>query len=343
VDAFVRKLKPHGYEYFCIDACWYADGDFRAEKKHRFMNIDSFGRFIESPKAFPRGLKFMADKCHENGVKFGIHIMRGLPARAVELNTPVKGHPTARARDIVDLNNGCTWSYYTRGIDMSKPGAQEYYDSVVERLADIGVDFIKADDIIEYPREIEAVAKAIEKVARPILLSLSAGNQTFEGNWGVFRKCGNMIRITPDIWDRDSDIFIGFERWAQWEDFGSPECWLDLDMIPFGAIQVHVPEDTDPSDYPVLGCKRQSNVSPTGKLVMMTQRALAASPLIFGGAVHLSNEADLRLVTDKDMLECNRNGVVGKRIFCQRHIDVRRALKKGDEEHGAGNIQSSVH
>lgn len=334
LDAFVKKLKPHGYEYFCIDACWYAEGDFRMEKTKRFMNVDEFGRFVESPKIFPHGLKYLADKCHENGVKFGIHIMRGLPAKAVELNTPVKGHPTARARDIVDLNNGCTWSYYTRGIDMTKPGAQEYYDSVIERLAEIGVDLIKADDIVDYPAEVEAVGKAIENVKRPIVLSLSPGNEPFEGNWSVLSKYGNMLRITGDIWDRDSDIAIGFERWGQWEHFGSNECWLDLDMIPFGAMQVHVPEDTPPPEYPVLGCRRQSNVSPTGKLVMMTQRALAASPLIFGGAVHLSNEGDIRLITDKDMLECNRNGVTGKRIFWQRHIDVRRALKKGDERHG---------
>jgi hypothetical protein len=334
LEAFVAKLKPHGYEYFCIDACWYAEGDFLVDKTKRFMCIDEFGRFVESPKMFPSGLKFLADKCHDHGVKFGIHIMRGLPAKAVELNTPILGHPTARAQDIHDPQAGCCWCQYTAGIDMDKPGAQEYYDSVVERLAAIGVDFIKADNILEFPRDFEAVAKAIDKVSRPILLSLSPGNEPNERIWPRIAAAANLVRITGDIWDLEAHVPLAFDRWAAWEHLGGPACWLDLDMLPFGAIQVHVPEDTDPARYPVLGCRRQSSLSRKGKLVMMTQRAMACSPLIFGGAVHLSNDADLALATDPEMLACNRNGDVGKRILWERHVDVRRCVSRRDTSHG---------
>lgn len=334
LEAFVAKLKPHGYEYFCIDACWYAEGDFTVDKSKRVMCIDEFGRFVGSPVMFPSGLKSLADKCHASGVKFGIHIMRGLPTKAIELNTPIKGHPTARARDIHDPKNGCCWCDYTSGIDMDKPGAQEYYDSVIEYLAEIGVDFIKADNIVEFPRDFEAVAKAIDKVSRPILLSLSPGNEPNVHLRPRIAAAANMVRITCDIWDLSAHVPVAFDRWAAWEHLGGPECWIDLDMLPFGALQVHVPEDTDPALYPVLGCTRQSNLSRKEKLVMMTQRAMACSPLIFGGAVHLSNDEDIALVTDPEMLACNRNGDVGKQIFWERHVDVRRCVKRDDPSHG---------
>lgn len=341
IDAFVEKLAPHGYEYFVLDACWYADGDFmdnyraRKEGKERFMHIDEWGRFIGSPNTFPKGLRYLSDKCHAAGIKFGLHIMRGLPARAVELNTPVKGHPTARARDIVDLDNPCVWCAYTQGINMDAPGAQEYYDSVVEYFAnDLELDFIKLDDAVDYPREIEAFGKAVEKVKRPIVLSLSPGQEAYIGNWEIISKYGNMVRITGDVWDRDHYNDMKFDRWALLENVGGPECWLDLDMIPVGGIQAHVPEDTDEKYFPVLGVRRRSDMTAIGKKVMMTQFALAASPLIYGGDLPMSTDDDIAWVTDRDMLECNRNGVTGKRIFYQRHLDVRRVLKKGDPVHG---------
>ena len=72
------------------------------------------------------------------------------------------------------------------GLMWPHPGAQEYYDSVIEYLAENGIDFIKADDIVEYPLEIAAVAKAVGKVARPMVISLWPGNETFTGNWDVY-------------------------------------------------------------------------------------------------------------------------------------------------------------
>ncbi len=341
LELFVQKLAPYGYEYFVLDACWYADGDFmdnyRAEQngETRFMHVDEWGRFIGSPKMFPHGLRALSDRCHELGVKFGVHIMRGMPTVAYERNTPVKGHPTAHAKDIVDLQNLCAWCKYTMGINMDAPGAQEYYDSVVEYLAnELQVDFIKLDDVVDYPREIEAFAKAVEKVERPIVLSLSPGQETYIGNWDVISRWGNMCRITGDVWDLDSYNSMKFDRWALLENVGGPDCWLDLDMIPIGGIQVHIPENTDPKFYPVLGCRRRSNMSLEGKRVMMTQFALAASPLFYGGDLSLSNEEDFSLVTDPYILACNRNGVVGKRIFHCRHIDIRRAVNKEDPKKG---------
>lgn len=337
LDSFVERLKPFGYEYFVIDAGWYFDHKFSrrypAEKGAWLPHTDEYGRLVPSPVNFPNGLKFLADACHERGVKFGVHIMRGIPRAACDGNLPIK-NSKFHANDIADKNAICTWGTFMYGVDHGKPGAQEYYDSVVEYLAENGVDFIKADDIVEFPDEIQLLAQAIDKVCRPILLSLSPGNETFRGNWDTFKRYGNMVRITRDIWDLPAHANVVFDRWEQWEDLGGDECWLDLDMIPFGGIQVHVPKDTPEDVVPVLGCRRQSWLNDAQKRTFITQRALAASPLFFGGDLPMSREEDMRMVTHPEILACNRNGVIGKKIFNQRHIDIRRAAEKNRRHHG---------
>lgn len=335
LECFIKRLKPFGYEYFVIDAGWYMDHQFSVDYNEEDYqpNIDEYGRFTPSPVNFPHGLKYLADACHDGGVKFGVHIMRGIPRLACERNTPIKG-TEYHANDIVDKNSICTWGPLGYGVDATKPGAQEYYDSVVAYLAENGIDFIKADDIVEFPAEIALLGNAIEKVERPILLSLSPGNEPFSGNWNTFKKYGNMVRITRDIWDLASHCNIVFEPWERWENFGNSECWIDLDMIPFGGIQVHVPEDTPEEAFPVLGHRRQSSLTIAQKKTFITQRAMAASPLFFGGDLPMTTEEDFALVTNTEILACNRNGVVGKKIFGQRHLDIRCVIEKNDLNHG---------
>ena len=346
IDDFVKRLAPHGYEYFVLDACWYSDGTFmdtyrlrNTKTGDRRSHIDYWGRFIESPELFPHGLRSLADRCHNAGIKFGVHLMRGLPALAVEWNTPVKGAPGIFARDIADFEKPCAWPapYMGPGIDMTKPGAQEYYDSVVEYLAEVvQVDFIKFDDVQEHLADIEALALAIEKVERPIVLSISPGQQTRPKNWDMLKKYANMVRITADVWDGDHAHWSEkYDRWEQFEELGGQDCWIDLDMIPIGGIQAHVPEDTAPEYYPVLGCRRKSNNSDMDKRLLMTQMALARSPLFYGGDLPMSDEHDLSFVTDPDMLDCNSNGTGGRCIYRQYHADIRRSDRVGSNgQHG---------
>ncbi len=335
LDCFIRRLKPFGYEYFVLDAGWYMDHKFSVgyNEENHIPNIDTFGRFTASPVNFPNGLKYLAEAAHVGGVKFGVHLMRGIPRLACERNTPIMG-TKYHANDIVDKNSICTWGPLGYGVDATKPGAQEYYDSVVSYLFENGIDFIKADDIVEFPAEITLLGKAIDKVERPIILSLSPGNETFAGNWNTIKKYGNMVRITRDIWDLPAHCNLVFDPWEKWESYGDNECWLDLDMIPFGGIQAHVPEDTPEKDCPVLGARRQSSLTIAQKKTFITQRALAASPLIFGGDLPTTPESDFALITNPEILACNRNGIVGKKIFGQRHIDIRTVSEKNNAGHG---------
>lgn len=181
LEAFIQKLKPYGYEYFILDAGWYRHYELKpgeiwpTDGDKAILSIDEFGRFVPSPVFFPNGFKAIIDYAHKNGVKFGLHLMRGIPREVVEKNLPIKGTKYV-ARDIANVKDTCSWSVLNYGIDMDKPGAKEYYNSVLELLAGWGVDFIKYDDIVHKPREINAVADAIAKAGRKIVLSISPGD-----------------------------------------------------------------------------------------------------------------------------------------------------------------------
>lgn len=317
LEAFIEKLKPFGYEYFVLDAGWYRHYDLKqgeiwptdGDKKH--LNIDEYGRFIPSPVNFPNGLNAIIDYAHKHGVKFGLHLMRGIPREAVEKNLPIKG-TNYSARDIANVNDTCSWSVLNYGIDMDKPGAQEYYNSVLELMAGWGVDFIKYDDIVHKPREINAVADAIEKTGKKIALSISPGDDINPEYYETYRRA-EMIRISRDVWDLQEDIDITFERWEEILPYADKGFWLDMDMIPFGHIRVNYPLTLNNLNS-TRGYERMDNFSYAQKKTFITQRAMAASPLFMGGTLISSPKVVFELITNADMLACNQNGVTGELV-----------------------------
>ncbi|MHC4887619.1 MAG: alpha-amylase family protein, partial [Planctomycetota bacterium] len=235
-----------------------------------------------------------------------------------EANTPILG-TDLRARDIANTDDTCDWCPDNYGVDMTKPGAQAYYDSMIELLASWGVDFIKYDDIIPSPPEVDAVVAAIEKHPRDIVLSLSPGNGHNENGWPSYFKA-NMIRTSGDIWDSREDFRWVFDRW---QDFlplldDLPEgCWLDMDMIPFGELQVWNPSKGKQVGHILMngkGSHRMSGLNSPQKRTFMTMRALAASPLMMGGNLPGTDEESFALLSDPEMLACNQNGVMGKLV-----------------------------
>src|SRR5215467_9470920 len=175
-DVMARDLASHGWQYIVVDIQWYepnAQGhDYAPGAK---LAMDQYGRLLPAVNRFPssangHGFKPLADYVHNKGLKFGIHIMRGIPRQAVEQNTPIKG-TQYHAADIADKDNPCEWNPDMWGVDTTKPGSQTYYDSIAELYASWGVDFIKADDMgshLYQPVEIKALALAIRKSGRPM-------------------------------------------------------------------------------------------------------------------------------------------------------------------------------
>jgi hypothetical protein len=264
-----------------------------------------------------------------------------------------------RAQDIGDPTSICPWSNSHYGINMYKPGAQAYYDDWIALLASYDVDFIKADDMVPHPREIKAVIDAIAKTGRPIVLSLSPGDVWKDEHLDAYRLAG-MVRITRDIHDRPGDIDAGFDNWLRFsqliEDPASPGVWPDLDMIPFGRIwigmsdggarrgrgragtgpasraansptaQVVAPVATQPG--------RASRYTAAEKRTFITQRAMAASPLFISGSLLHMEPEEVRLLTDPQMIACNQNGVVGRRVWAADGIEVWRTPRRDQENEG---------
>ncbi|MBR0460293.1 MAG: hypothetical protein IJJ26_13745, partial [Victivallales bacterium] len=315
----------------------YQDGGFDLNKHlnangmYRPMHIDEWGRCIPSPVMFPNGLKALAARCHANGVKFGVHMMRGLPSDAVRFNTPIKGTPY-HARDIAMPEQDCSWCNYWTAVDIRKPGAQEYYDSEVEYLAnELEVDFIKLDDVTEHPADVEAFARAIEKVERPILLSLSPGAEMYDSLFQRYVRYANMIRFTSDRWDKDEEIIPALERSYHLEKLAGPDCWMDIDMIPFGGLVQSI-SPSNPS--PFVGCARQSKLTPSGKQALISLCAILCSPIIYGGDIPSTPQEDFDILLNPEVLACDRNGIPGRRIFYQKHTDIRKAPSRNHDGTG---------
>jgi len=240
IDVMAEKYRPSGYEYFVMDAGWARDVELYPgsmyPKKVLGVAMDEFGLVEPCKMYFPGGIKAVADHCHQKGLKFGVWIIRGIPREAVERNLPIKG-TRYFARDIADTNSICSWNKENYGIDMTKPGAQEYYNALINKLAGWGVDFIKLDDVVPNPREIVAVAKAIEAGGRQITYSLSPGDVHHDTHLAYYQRA-NMLRITGDIWDNPLSIEKGFSAWEKFQGTERPGFWPDLDMIPFGRLTV---------------------------------------------------------------------------------------------------------
>lgn len=299
-DAQAEILKPYGWTLFTVDIQWYEDNSQgHGYKKGAALTMDEYGRLLPGPTKFPsskggRGFKPLADYVHSKGLSFGIHIMRGIPRQAVEKNTPIK-NSKYRAKDIALTNHTCAWNPDMYGVDMNKPGAQEYYDSIFKMYADWGVDFVKVDDISRpYDQvqllEIEAIRKAIDKTGRKIVLSLSPGDTPLSRGDHV-NKYANMWRVSDDFWDRWPPLHGMFKRLERWAKFSKTGSWPDADMLPFGIVEFN----------------RPTKFTKDEQITCMTLWCIARSPLILGADMTRMDEWTLKLLTNKEVLSVNQN------------------------------------
>lgn len=336
INAMAQKLKPFGYKYFVIDGGWNLEKD--TLQNIVGYNIDSWGRDLPAKSAFPNGLKPIADAAHKVGLKFGIHILRGIPRIAYDNNLPIY-NTSYKAQDIADTNSTCGWNDDNYGIDMNKPGAQAYYDSYVSLLVSWGVNFIKADDITNHPDEIEAIQLAIQKTGKTILLSLSAGGNSNPEYMDSY-KTSTMLRITNDAWDNQKSINSGFDGWKKWNDVSFDSLWQDMDMIPFGHLCLNNSDSNYLHAAPFEGNKnskgkeRFSSFSKDQQYTFITQRALGASPLFMGGDLPTSDSFSFYLITNKYMLMCNQNGIIGNLVYSKDSIEVWKTRNKSNDNSG---------
>lgn len=314
-DAMVKYLLPSGYSYLTVDIEWYEP----ESKGHSYdpkavLTMDEYGRLTPGLKKFPsaadgKGFKHLADYVHAKGLKFGIHIMRGIPRQAVEKNTPVFG-TNVKAQDIAIKSSICAWNPDMYGVDATKPEGQAYYNSIVQMYADWGVDFIKCDDISRpyddvQKAEIEALRKAIDKTGRHILLSLSPGATPVKMGDHVMNHA-NMWRITDDFWDRWGLLSAMFERLDAWTPFRGPGHFPDADMLPIGIVEF----------------KRPTNFTKNEQYTLMSLWAIGRSPLILGGDMTKLDDFTKEILTNPEMLKVNQQSTNNRQVSREKNLIV---------------------
>ena len=243
-DYMAEHLARYGWNIVTVDIQWYEPQarSFNYRKGAK-LTMDDWGRLWPATNRFPSaadniGFSGLSLYMHRKGLSFGVHLLRGIPRQAVEQNTPIKG-TSYHAADIADTNSVCRWNTDMYGVDMSKPGAQAYYDSVFDLFAEWGVDFVKVDDISRpyHKPEIEAVRKAIDQSKRQMVLSLSPGDTPLAEGEHVSQHA-NLWRISDDFWDKWPVLVEQFERLRKWTEFRGPGHFPDADMLPLGTIDM---------------------------------------------------------------------------------------------------------
>jgi alpha-galactosidase len=305
-DYMAKNLAHYGWQYIVVDIEWYTP----RTKSNGYIpdptnvTLDEFGRLTPALNRFPSaakgaGFKPLADYVHSKGLKFGIHIMRGIPREAVEKNLPVQG-THYHAADVADKIHVCTWPGMTDmyGVDDSKAGGQAYYDSIAELYASWGVDFVKADDMLSpfHASEIEALSRALRKTGRPIVLSLSPGPAPVE-QAEFLRANAQMWRISGDFWDSWPSVKRQFELTHRWETHIHPGGWPDADMLALGRLSIRGE----------VGGDRHSRFTPDEQRTVLTLWSIFRSPLIFGGDLPSNDAFTLSLLTDSDVIAVDQH------------------------------------
>jgi alpha-galactosidase len=312
-DTMAAKLAAFGWQYVVVDIEWFQPN----ARSHGYIprgavTMDAYGRFVPSPNRFPSaangaGFKPLADYVHSKGLKFGIHIMRGIPREAVDKNLPIKGTPY-HAADVADKVNVAKWEGMedTYGVDMSKPGAQAYYDSIAQLYASWGVDFVKADDMSSPYRgpEIHALSLALKNSGRPIVLSLSPGPAPV-AKYEALKANAQMWRISNDFWDRWVDIRKQFDLMKDWQGKVHPGGWPDADMLPLGHIGIRAERGVD----------RPSLLTHDEQHTLMSMWAIFRSPLMFGGDFPTSDAFTIDLLTNREVLDVNQHSEHAREVY----------------------------
>jgi hypothetical protein len=320
-DYMAKNLKQYGWEYVIVDYCWYYPHppgakvsnapQFRLEDGAYvpWCGMDEYGRLLPDPTKFPSGFKALGDYVHSLGLKFGIHIMRGIPRQAVWANTKILG-TNAHAADIADQTSVCPWLNHMYGLDLKKEGAQAYYNSLATLYASWGVDYIKMDDMtaddanMEYHQaEAEAIHKAIQQCGRPIVLSISPKN--LKKDVASIKANANLSRISGDFWDNWKQLKQQFDHCAEWMGIGAPGYWPDADMLQLGKVSKRGP----------VSVERFSRLTEEEQRTHMTLWCMFKSPLMMGGNMPENTPFVEQLLTNKDVLDIDQHSINNRQLY----------------------------
>lgn len=324
-----RNLKPFGWQYVVVDMEWFVINPTPAgNSASSQFSMDNYGRYTPPEARFPSaadgaGFKPLADYVHSLGLKFGIHILRGIPKQAVQKNLAIAGS-SFHAADAADTSDICPWNPDNYGVDASKPAAQAYYDSIAQLYARWDVDFVKADCISSHPYkgdEIRMLSLALRKTGRPIALSLSPGAAPLQ-KVEEMRLYAQSWRISDDVWDLwHSDVVypqgLGdqFPRVDKWAQFAQPGHWPDADMLPIGHL----------GPAPGWGNPRETRLTHDEQKTLLTLWCMFRSPLMIGGNLPSSDNWTVSLLTNAELIRIDQYSTENRPVVTTDQAVVWRA------------------
>ena len=301
-EYMAKHLKKFGWEYIVVDIQWYQP-TAGAHEYVPFADVcmDEYGRLLPAVNRFPsaeggKGFAPLAEYVHSLGLKFGIHIMRGIPRQAVHQNSKILGTEKT-AREIAKTDSICHWNTDMYGVNPDAVGAREYYDSIFALYAEWGVDFIKCDDICrELPHEeseLILLSESLHACGREMILSLSPGPALLEKS-ELYKQTANMWRITDDFWDKWELLYQMFERCEKWSIHTGYGNYPDADMLPVGALLQNYDE------------KNWTKFTEDEQTTMMSLWCIFRSPLMIGGELTKLDPFTTKLLTNPEVLKMHR-------------------------------------
>jgi hypothetical protein len=305
-DSGLQKI---GYNYANLDDFYYQCPGPQGP------DVDSYGRFVTDPSKFPPdgdtdGMEVVAKYIHSLGMKFGIYMTPGVSSQAVAKNTAIEG--TQYTADQIAVPTHKEENYNCRGmvsIDFSKPGAQEYVNSLVNRFAKWGVDYIKLDGIEDYSGpDLEAWSKAIRQSGRPIILDATEGDFTL--------ALAPTLKKYADQWEAAADVechrcklpgasysltgwkkvALRFDYVADWQPYAGSGRWNDYDSIE-------------------VGNGINDGLTPDERQMQLSLWSLASAPLILGIDLTKLDPQDLKLLKNTAVLAVDQDSIAAKRLI----------------------------
>ncbi|CAN5546203.1 glycoside hydrolase family 27 protein [soil metagenome] len=352
-DYMSVHLKQYGWEYVVVDFLWSYDNPVGSTIGNPFqkqledgsyvpwLTMDEYGRLTPQSTKFPsafggKGFKPLSDYVHSLGLKFGIHVMRGIPRQAVWSKSKVLGMQGITADMIADTSSTCPWMNHMYGLNMNKPGAQEYLNSILKLYASWDVDFIKVDDLARpySAAEVEGYQKAIQNAGRPMLLSISPGETPVKQAAHVAQYT-NMWRMADDFWDNWDQTLKMFDYAKNWEGIGGPGHWPDCDMIQIGKLSKRGP----------VGRERYSRFTEDELYTHMSFWCIYRSPLMLGGNLPENRELETKLFTNDEVLAVNQHGENPKQLYKKdgSMVWISNVQNSKDIYVGLFNISDSTH
>jgi len=300
-----EKMQPLGWDTVVVDYCWSDPGahdNNRNARANAPLVADAFGRLLPATNRFPSatngaGFKPLADAVHALGLKFGIHIMRGIPRNSFNANLPIEGS-NFTATEAGNTNSKCVWCPDMFGVNSNAAG-QAWYDSCARLWAGWGVDYIKVDDLSEpyHLAEVEMVRHAIDQCGRSIVFSTSPGETPIGQATNVMAHA-NLWRVSGDFWDNWKSLNHEFSLGARWHDFVGPGHWPDADMLPVGHLSI---------SNRSVGPDRFTHFTRDEQLTHISLWSLLPSPLMIGANLPDNDGWTTALLTNPEVLAVNQD------------------------------------